>query len=609
MVETLFRIRRIHDDVLNVNKKVVARVQEILRQQFPQAPKREIRSLPRKLANPLKYRFRTVLFAAEDVPGNPVGCAILLHEPELRFSFLDFISAAVGKTGRGFGGALYERVRREVREYGDAGIFMECLPDDPALSPDPAIRRQNVARLRFYERYGARPIDGTDYETPVEPDETDPPFLVFDPLGSDEGLPRDLARAAVRAILERKYPRYCPPDYVDKVVSSFGDDPVRLRPPRYLRESPPIPVSAEIPADRRILLAVNDRHDIHHVHERGYVESPARLRSILRSIEPTGLFERAVVRHFPERHILDVHSRAYYEYFKAMCGRLDPERRPVYPYVFPIRNVAKPPRDRAVRAGYYCIDTFTPLTHNAYLAAKRAVDCALTCAKALVEGRRLAYAAVRPPGHHAERSSFGGFCYFNSCAVAAHFLATTGHGPVAILDVDYHHGNGQQNIFYDRSDVLTVSIHGHPSFAYPYFSGFGDERGEGDGRGYNLNLPQQETLPEGAYRDALQRAIGRVRRHKPTFLVVALGLDTARGDPTGTWMLAPEDFEHAGARIGEIGVPTLVVQEGGYDTRVLGRNAARFLTGLWNGARGPSGGTRTALPHPSPARPPAHPRR
>src|SRR5262249_44033026 len=157
----------------------------------------------------------------------------------------------------------------------------------------------------------------------------------------------------------------------------------------------------------------------------------------------------------------------------------------------------RPPRDLAIRAGYYCIDTFTPLNRNAWPAARRAVDCTLTAAHALVTGTRLAYALVRPPGHHAEHSAFGGFCYLNNAAIAANYLAE--HGRIAILDIDYHHGNGQQEIFYRRSDVLTVSIHGHPSFAYPYFTGFPSETGEGEGRRVNLNFALGEHLDGKEY--------------------------------------------------------------------------------------------------------------
>ena len=243
--------------------------------------------------------------------------------------------------------------------------------------------------------------------------------------------------------------------------------------------------------------------------------------------------------------------------------------------------MARPPKDLALRAGYYCIDTFTPLNRNAYLAAKRAVDCALTAAKRLLEGHRLAYALVRPPGHHAERRSFGGFCYFNSAAIAAQYLAR--HTKVAILDLDYHHGNGQQDIFYERADVLTISIHGHPRLAYPHFSGFASEKGAGAGQGYNLNLPLPENVDGRRYQETLTKARERIIKFRPGFLVIALGLDTAKEDPTGTWSLEGSDFEAMGRAIGSLRLPTLVVQEGGYDTRVLGINARKFFEGLWSG--------------------------
>jgi acetoin utilization deacetylase AcuC-like enzyme len=442
------------------------------------------------------------------------------------------------------------------------------------------VRKQNAARLRFYERYGARPIMNTAYETPLQPGDDNPPYLVFDDLRQDIRLPRDSAREIVRAILERKYRGICPSDYVEMVVSSFQDDPVRLRKPRYMRNIPP-PVKHSIPIDKRIMLVINDRHSIHHVEERGYVESPVRIDAILQELDKTELFQKVPPRHFSEKYIKAVHNAGFVDYLRKVCINLEPGTS-VYPYIFPVRNKTRPPKILPIRAGYYCIDTFTPINGNAYLAAKRAVDCTLTAAKKLLEGYRLAYALVRPPGHHAEPSSFGGFCYFNSGAVAAEHLSH--YGKIAILDVDYHHGNGQQEIFYERSDVLTVSIHGHPSFAYPYFSGFAGEKGRGTGKGYNVNIPLQENIDGETYQKILREALKRVTRFGPRFLIVALGLDTAKEDPTGSWSLEAKDFEAIGELVGSLSLPTLVVQEGGYDTRVLGINACRFLTGLWRGS-------------------------
>ena len=580
----MFRIRRIYDDLLPVNRAAIMEVQKILRAQFPALSPKDVAKLPDQLRNPLKHRFRAILYVAEDQRTQVEGFALLLHEAELRFCYLEYISAAQKMTGRGIGGALYERLRDEARDLGSVGIFFESLPDDPKLCRDQVILRQNRARLRFYEQYGARPIAGTAYETPVQAGDDNPPYLVFDDLGEGKGLAAQSARAIVRAILERKYAHVCPQGYIDLVVDSFRDDPVRLRPFRYLKpQAFPTPPRRIIPADRKIALVVNDKHDIHHVRERGYVESPVRIRSILRELDRTPYFHRVAVRRFSEKHIRAVHDPDFVSYLKAVCAKL-PEKKAVYPYVFPIRNVARPPKERAVRAGYYCIDTFTPLTRNAWLAAKRAVDCALTGARLLLEGQRLAYALVRPPGHHAERRVFGGFCYFGNAAVAAHHLAS--FGKVAVLDIDYHHGNGTQDIFYERSDVLTLSIHGHPRFAYPYFSGFEDEKGAGAGTGYNLNLPLPEHVDGAAHRQAMAKAFRRIARHKPQFLVVALGLDTAQGDPTGTWSLQPKDFLENGRLLGALNLPTLIVQEGGYDSRVLGTNARHFFIGLWAGAFG-----------------------
>jgi acetoin utilization deacetylase AcuC-like enzyme/GNAT superfamily N-acetyltransferase len=568
----MFRIQRIYDETTLQTRQVISQIKDIIAGQFKGISDEEIAELPEHLRNPVKYRFRSVLFIADDEKGNVKGFALLHHAPDLNFCFLDYISAATERTGRGIGGALYENLREYARSQNVIGMFFECLPDDPGLCMNSELLDQNRARLRFYERFGARPIVNTAFDTC-------PPYLVYDDLGLRRLPSRKQAKAIIRAILERKYGDLCPPEYIQKVERSILDDPVRLRSYRYINPDRSVPVRYP-PAKEKILLVVNDRHEIHHIRERGYVESPVRINSILNVLETSGLFERRPPQKFSEKFIAAVHDPRYMTYLKKVCSNV-PAQKSIYPYVFPIRNTARPPVDLPVRAGYYCIDTFTPLNQNAYLAAKRAVDCTLTAAQALPEGRMLAYSLVRPPGHHAEYKAFGGFCYFNSVAIAAHYLSR--YGLIAILDIDYHHGNGQQNIFYGRNDILTVSIHGHPRFAYPYFTGFKDETGRGAGKGYNLNFPLPEKVDGQRYREVLDQAIRRVERHKPEFLVVALGLDTAKGDPTGTWYLTARDFEENGLRLGKTGLPILVVQEGGYRVRSLGTNAYHFFRGLWNG--------------------------
>ena len=576
----MFLVRRVFDDLLPDDADAVRQVTQILKEQFPDLRPKEIQAIPKKLKDPVGAGWRTILFVAEK-QREVRGFALVLHAPDESFCYLDYIAAGMTRTGSGVGGALYQRVREEARQLGAVGLFFECLPDDPENCPEPELRKENGRRLRFYENYGARPLADNAYQTPIDPGDDNMPMLVYDGLDPDRPLARTRARRVVRAILERKYGELCPALYVDKVVLSFKDDPVKLRPYLYVKEpAAALPGTSSPPVEHQIALTVNNGHEIHHVRERGYVESPVRIATIQREVDKLPFMTTLEARSFPDKHVEAVHDSAFLSYLKAVCANT-PEGKSIYPYVFPIRNAARPPKELAVRAGYFCIDTFTPLHRNAWRAARGAVNCALTAADALLKGHRLAYALVRPPGHHAETRAFGGFCYLNSTAIAAQYLA--GRGRVAILDIDYHHGNGQQEIFYRRKDVLTISIHGHPRFAYPYFSGFEDERGEGEGAEFNRNYPLAEVISEEQYAAVLHRALGRIRSFKATALVVALGLDTAKGDPTGTWSLRPKNFEENGRQIGLLRRPTLVVQEGGYRTRTLGVNLRNFLSGLRQG--------------------------
>lgn len=577
----MIRIRRVTDDPTRANATAVAQVQDILRAQFPHIRAADLDAIPELLRNPFKKRLRTLLFVAEGADDRVKGFALLMHAPDLNFVYLDYIATQPGRGGQGIGGALYERVREAAAGMGAVGVFFECLPDDPALCADPTLLKENAARLKFYEQFGARPVAGTKYETPIEAGDDSPPYLVFDALGSGVLPERRRAQAMVRAILERKYGDLLPPTYVNMVVGSFTDDPIRLRPPRYRRKEPEPAKAVPRPAGERIPLVVNERHDIHHVKDRGYVEAPVRISAILRELGQAAPFAPMPPQTFSEDHIRAVHAGGFVDYLRRACA-LVPAGKSIYPYVFPIRNTARPPKELPLRAGYFCIDTFTPLNANAWLAARRAVDCTLTAAVQVLEGARVAYSLVRPPGHHAERRAFGGFCYLNNAAIAAHYFSR--YGRVCVLDIDYHHGNGTQNIFWTRQDVLTISIHGHPSFAYPYFSGFREEIGDGAGKGFNLNLPLPENADPEMYRRALAAALSRIERFDPSFLVLSLGYDTAAGDPTGSWRHRPADFRRIGDAIGTLGYPTLVVQEGGYRTRTLGNNARAFFEGLWTAA-------------------------
>lgn len=538
--------------------------------------------IPRKLVDQSARGYPCILLAAHGPGERVVGFALADVFENIGYAYLDFIVTEAELRGRGLGGALFEALREEMTTRGVLGLFLEVPTDDPAQVKSAADLKSNKSRLAFYERYGARPVLGTLYDEPIRPGNPPEPRLLYDPLNSKEALEADELRRVIAAILTLRY-NYDPQDsYVKQVLASVRDSPVKIRPPRYAKSAGSAP---KVPRRLQPLkVFCSSHHALHHVRERGYVERPARVDVILKALDALPDVERLPVRNFGEGPIRAVHDADFVNYLRNFCQDL-PKGEMVYPYVFPIRRTDRPPHDRSRRAGYYCIDTFTPLSSDAYKAARAAVNVALSGASAVIGGEPLVYSLCRPPGHHAERDTYGGFCYFCNGAIAAQYLAKT-MGRIAILDVDYHHGNGAQDIFYQRSDILTVSIHGHPSFAYPYFSGFADEGGEGEGKGFNVNLPLPEHVNDGRYLEELDDALGIVTRFKPDALVVSLGLDIAKADPTGTWSLTPSGLSEVGRRIGALKLPTLLVQEGGYNIRSLGRNAAAMLTGVCAGALG-----------------------
>ncbi len=573
----MIRIRTIHSADAPRARDRILQAQRILRENFP-GWGHDADRMGQWLTDPIRTGWRATLLVAETRQGRVNGFALVLHFSRTNSSFLDYIAVRRGIRGGGLGSALYESVREYCVGIGSAGLYLEVDPDDADLVADADTLAANRRRLRFYEHYGVRPIAGTDYHLPVG----EPPtyqLLLFDPLGRDEPLRRADARASVRMILEVRFGELTDPLYIQRVVRSFRDDPVRIREPRYVRPRKPTPATGRLA--RRYALVVNHKHIIHHVRDRGYEERPARVGALVNAVEETGLFEPVAPRRFPESHIQAVHDRGFVRFLKALCRKLPPGR-PVYADTFPRRQPLRKPRGaQADLAGYYCLDAFTPLDEGAYRAARAAVDAALTAAEEVLAGVPLAYALCRPPGHHAETGLYGGFCYFNNAAIAAHHLSQ--HGRIALLDIDFHHGNGTQEIFYTRQDVLTVSIHGDPTTAYPYFTGFAGETGTADGLGANRNYPLPPETDDETYLATLDKALRRIRRHKPAYLVVSLGLDTLRGDPTGFFSLSPRAPRAIAAKLAGLGLPTLVVQEGGYSLRNLKRGAAAFFRGWAEG--------------------------
>lgn len=281
-----------------------------------------------------------------------------------------------------------------------------------------------------------------------------------------------------------------------------------------------------------------------------------------------------------------VHDRRYIQFLTTVWERW---KRMPYAAESPVSNVfalgrpslppASYPDSVVGQCGYHLGDGSCPITADTWAAARASAATAVHGAMLVLAGERLAYALCRPPGHHAAADMAAGFCYLNNAALAAETLTRAGRR-AAILDIDVHHGNGTEAIFYDRADVLTVSIHAHPRRFYPFFWGYAEERGRGPGEGVNLNLPLERGTTIKPYLAALDAALARIADFAPDILVLAAGLDIAIDDPFKGFAIATPDFAVIGRHIAQLGWPLLVVQEGGYPSPSLGANLAALLEGL-----------------------------
>jgi len=314
------------------------------------------------------------------------------------------------------------------------------------------------------------------------------------------------------------------------------------------------------------------------------LEKPERADQVLNEVVARQLGPVALAVEHGLEAAARVHSADYLRYLQhawqnwAALGRT----RDVLPYCFAVRGMGKVQPDHPDGlAGYYAMDGAAPIGAGTWQAARSSVDCALSALERISQQRdRAAFALCRPPGHHAGADYLGGYCYLNNAAIAAQRLRDEGCARVAVLDIDHHHGNGTQQIFYERNDVLFVSLHADPAREYPYFLGHAQERGEGPGLGFNLNLP----LPEGAdyarWSEALHTGCAAIEAFAPDALVVSLGVDTYEADPLSTFRLKPSDFLRVGERIGACRVPTLFVLEGGYALTEMGSNVVNVLEGF-----------------------------
>jgi acetoin utilization deacetylase AcuC-like enzyme len=309
-------------------------------------------------------------------------------------------------------------------------------------------------------------------------------------------------------------------------------------------------------------------------------ESPARLESMLAAM---GSEVRA-----PDDHglapILAVHEAGYVAFLQGAheewlaAGR----EGDAIGYAFPVRGRRPLQHERIdAKLGQYGFDAASPITAGTWASAYGAAQSAIAALEAIASGEAdRAFALCRPPGHHAGADYFGGYCYLNNAAIAARAAEARGMGPVAVLDVDYHHGNGTQDIFYEDGQVFFASIHADPVMDYPYYWGHADERGAGEGEGATFNLPLPRGTTWAQYEGALSKALEAVAKFGARTLIVSYGADTFETDPISHFALTTEDMHSIAARIAGLGLPTLTVMEGGYDVAALGRNVAAFIAGL-----------------------------
>lgn len=313
-------------------------------------------------------------------------------------------------------------------------------------------------------------------------------------------------------------------------------------------------------------------------------EQAERAHLLIKGLDAVGLTTLSP-GHAPRSALEAVHTERFLTWLETAWTQWNtiPGAGPeVVPNVFPDRAIATYPDSPIARAGWHMGDTSAPIGEHSWMATKRAADCAFAAAEAVLAGDRAAYALCRPPGHHSSADIAAGHCLLNVTAIATGKLLSS-HDKIATLDIDVHHGNGTQSIFYDRSDVLTVSVHSDPLTYYPFFTGYAQETGTGAGEGHNLNLPLPSTTTDDAWIAAIETGLARIAEHAPSALVLSLGLDAHENDPLKGMKVTFDGFARAGKLIAEAGYPTVIVQEGGYLSDDLSTSLTSFMTGYQAG--------------------------
>jgi acetoin utilization deacetylase AcuC-like enzyme len=311
-----------------------------------------------------------------------------------------------------------------------------------------------------------------------------------------------------------------------------------------------------------------------------YLENPDRMDKILTALHSESWEELHEPTDFGLDPILAVHDKEYLDFLASAWTEWlatrpqDPST--LLPATFALRRQPHKPKSLLGRAGYYIMDLSACIVEGTYVASLASANCALSAAQVVAEGgERSAFGLCRPPGHHAGKDYAGGYCFINNAAVTANWLSAK--GKVAVLDVDYHCGNGTQDIFYDRDDVLTISIHADPDFEYPNYFGYADECGEGRGFGYHQNYLLPKGTGDDTYLETLNRALRKVSEFKPAYLVVSAGMDIYADDPLGTIKVTTEGIRKIALQIAALDLPTVIIMEGGYANDALGRNILAFL--------------------------------
>ncbi|MCP4469192.1 MAG: histone deacetylase family protein [Gammaproteobacteria bacterium] len=311
-------------------------------------------------------------------------------------------------------------------------------------------------------------------------------------------------------------------------------------------------------------------------------ECPVRAEHILQRVRDVGLGEIIAPQSFDIEAVTRIHDPAFIRFLEtcwedwAATGY----KGEAMAICWPARGMQQRIPDHIDgKLGYYSLSAETAISNGTWEAARTSVDVALSAQAALRDGAREAFALCRPPGHHAAGDMYGGYCFINNAAVAAQAFLDQGASRVALLDVDFHHGNGSQAIFYDRSDVMFLSLHGDPRDAFPHFLGYADESGQGGGKGFNHNYPMAPGTSFKTWGDALADACRKINNYAPDALVISLGVDTFEHDPISFFKLASDDFKRYGATIAALNLPTLFIMEGGYAVEEIGINAVNVLEG------------------------------